>query len=153
MPNIKRTRETRRKPGMSRRDALSAAFALAVASVARDASAQPSTSSPSLPAQLAPLLFAVELRIGPKWDPSRRPAEQAYFREHSANLKRLRENGQLLFGARYSDKGLLLLGVDSEAIARAAIEDDPSVQNGIFSFTIHPLNVFHPGCIPAGRRT
>ena len=65
MPIIKRTRESRNQPVQSRRDALSVAFALAVASVARDASAQPSTSSPSLPAQLAPLLFAVELRIGP----------------------------------------------------------------------------------------
>ena len=96
--------------------------------------------------------FVVEFRIGPKWDASKKPVEQAYFREHSANLKRMRDGGQLIVGARYSDKGWIVITAESEPAARALIEADPSVQNGAFVFEMHPLNVFYAGCLQPARR-
>lgn len=48
-------------------------------------------------------------------------------------------------------KGLLVLNVASEGIARAAIEDDLSVENGTFADELHPINVFNSGC--SGRAT
>jgi uncharacterized protein YciI len=130
----------------SRRTALVAALSLPVAAgrVARDAQAQAPAAEP--PPAAAPALF------GPKWDAARRPVDQLHFRDHSANLKKMRDSGQLLVGARYSDKGWIVVGAESEAAARALIEVDPSVQNGVFVFEMHPLNVFYPGCLPASRR-
>jgi hypothetical protein len=45
--------------------------------------------------------------------------EQSWFREHSANLRRLREDGSLVLGARYADKGLVVLSAVSEDEAHA----------------------------------
>jgi uncharacterized protein YciI len=106
------------------------------------AQAPPSTeASSSLP------LFAVQVRVGPKWDASKPPHEQALFREHSANLKRLRDAGHLIVGARFSDIGLIVLAADSETSARAMIDADPSIAAGTFTYEIHPMNVFYPGTL------
>jgi hypothetical protein len=90
-------------------------------------------------------LFAVEIRVGPKWDSSKAPQEQALFREHSANLKRLRDAGHLIMGARYSDIGLIILAADSVASARAMIDADPSIAAGTFTYSVHPFSVFYSG--------
>lgn len=95
----------------------------------------------------ATTLFAVEIRTGPAWDATKPANEQAYFTEHSANLRRLRETGSLIVGARYSDKGLLVLEASSEADARALIQQDPSIEHGVFAFELHELNVFYEGTI------
>ena len=134
----------------SRRRAVIAALTLPVVA-ARESHAQ--TAATESPPAIAPLLFVVELRTGPKWDTSKKPGEQLHFRDHSANLKKLRDNGQLLVGARYSDKGWLVVGAETAAAARALIDADPSVQNGVFVYELHPVNVFYPGCIPGSRRS
>ncbi len=97
--------------------------------------------------QSAPGLFAVEFRTGPKWDASKAPHEQAGFDEHSANLKRLRDGGVLLLGARYADKGFIVLAAGSEVAARTEIEVDPSVRNQVFAYEVHEFRVFYPGCV------
>ena len=97
-------------------------------------------------------LFAVEVRVGPKWDHSKKPHEQALFREHSANLKVLREAGRLIVGARYSDVGLLILQAETEEEARALIDADPSIAAGTFTYQIHPFNVFYPGTLKSPPR-
>jgi uncharacterized protein YciI len=107
----------------------------------RAESSSPDGAIDSLP------LFAIQVRVGPKWDPSRKPTEQALFKEHSANLKRLRDAGHLLIGARYSDIGLLILAAESEAAARAMIDADPSVAAGTFTYDIHAFNVFYSGSV------
>lgn len=138
---------------MANRRAFFSAAALAWPLVAhRSAIAQaPAVATPPAPTDLP--LFAVELRVGSRWEPAKQPHEQAYFREHSANLKRLRDDGQLVLGARYSDKGFLVLAAASEADAKTLLEADPSIQNEVFAFQIHPFNVFYSGCVSAtGRR-
>jgi uncharacterized protein YciI len=102
------------------------------------------------PAPLA--LFAVEVRTGPAWDPSRPPNEQAFFKEHSAGLKRLREAGRIVAGVRYSDVGLLLFSAASVEEVRALMDQDPSMQAGTFRYEVHPANVFYPGTLEAARR-
>jgi uncharacterized protein YciI len=92
-------------------------------------------------------LFAVEFRTGPKWDANKPAQEQAHFKEHSANLKRLRDAGSLKLGARYSDKGFIVLAAASEAEARSEIEKDPTVQAQVFAYELHPFNVFYSGCV------
>ena len=66
-------------------------------SVTSSPSQSPSQSpSPSAPTKL----FAIEIKTGTSWDAAKPAHEQAFFREHSANLKKLRDQGSLVLGAR-----------------------------------------------------
>jgi uncharacterized protein YciI len=97
-------------------------------------------------------LYAVEFKTGPAWDDNKKPHEQAYFREHSANLKRLRDQGHLILGARYSDKGLVVLQASSEQDAHAMVQQDPSVRNKVFVYELDEFNVFYSGFVQAHPR-
>jgi len=92
-------------------------------------------------------LFAVEVTTGPGWDDSKAPNEQAFFKEHSANLKRLRGEGHIIMGARYSDKGLLIFSALSMDDVRAMMDQDPSMTAGTFVYAVHAFNVFYPGLV------
>lgn len=96
-------------------------------------------------------LFAVEIRTGAKWDLARPAQEQPFFREHSANLKRLRDAGALVMGARYGDKGLVVLAAPSEVAARAMLDEDPSFKAEIFRYEVNAMNVFYPGHLQRRR--
>lgn len=98
-------------------------------------------------------LFAVQIRTGPKWDVAKPPPQQQFFAEHSANLRRLREKGHLILGARYGEVGLVVLSAESEAHARMMMDEDPSFGAGVFRYEVHPFNVFYPGTVEAPRRT
>ncbi|MBN8481230.1 MAG: hypothetical protein J0L88_06510 [Xanthomonadales bacterium] len=100
----------------------------------------------------ATALFAVEVTTGPGWDKAKPPGEQAFFREHSAHLKRLRDEGRIVVGARYSDKGLLVFRATSADEVRAWMAGDPSMQAGTFASEVHPFNVFYPGQLDAPPR-
>lgn len=100
----------------------------------------------------APRLFAVEVRIGPRWDAARAPHEQAGFREHGAHLRRLREAGHIVLGARYGDKGLLVFSARSAAEVRALMDPDPSLAAGTFIYELHEFNVFYAGAVQTAPR-
>jgi uncharacterized protein YciI len=89
-------------------------------------------------------LFVVHFETGPSWNKSLAPSDQPGFREHSANLNRLRKEGTIVFGARYGDLGMIFLKADTLDAAKALMEADPGVQSGIFSYRIAPLRVFYP---------
>jgi hypothetical protein len=122
----------------------SAVFGIAL-SFAALAAAQ--TAAPPSVAPAAMPLFVAEIRIGPKWDAAKPPQEQLYFKEHSANLRRLREAGHLVMGARYADKGLVVLAAASAADAHAMLEPDLSFKNEVFVYELHPFNVFYAGSV------
>lgn len=114
------------------------------------------SSSPALPAQsvaaerdesAATRLFAVEITVGPHWDDELAPGDQAFFREHSANLRRLRDAGHIVMGARYSDKGLIIFSAPSENDVRAMMDVDPSMEAGTFVYEVFAFNVFFPGSV------
>lgn len=64
-------------------------------------------------AQTSPALFVVHFEIGPAWNKALAPSEQPGFREHSANLNRLRKEGAIVFGARYGDLGMIFLKAET----------------------------------------
>ncbi len=97
-------------------------------------------------------LFAVEIKTGPAWDASKPPQDQAHFREHSAHLRQLREQGMLVMGARYADKGLVILRAASQAEARSLMQADPSMQAQVFSFELHEFRVFYGGSVAVPPR-
>lgn len=97
-------------------------------------------------------LFAVEITTGANWEPDKPPKDQQFFREHSSNLKQLRDSGSLVMGARYSDKGLIILAAPDEASARAMMDQDPSMQAEVFKYQVHPFNVFYGGAVNTRTR-
>jgi uncharacterized protein YciI len=103
------------------------------------------------PERAEPRLFAIEITVGPGWDASKPPNAQAFFAEHSANLRRLRESGQLVVGARYSDKGLIVVRATSPEEVHAMMAQDPSIEAGTFRYEVHPFAVFYPGSVEAQR--
>jgi uncharacterized protein YciI len=117
-----------------------AAALLALASGQDAPSAAVATPAP-------PRFFAVEFRTGPKWDASKSPNAQAHFQDHTQNLQRLRQEGRVLLGGRYTDRGLLILAGASEEDVRGLFTADPSVANGVFVFDVWEFRPFYPGCV------
>jgi hypothetical protein len=113
------------------------------------AAAQP---APVAPSEVQPRLFAVEITVGAKWDHAKQPRDQAFFREHSANLQRLRDLGVLVVGARYGDKGLLVLAASTEPEIRTMLDEDPSFSAEVFKYTVHPFGVFYGGTLSTPAR-
>lgn len=124
---------------------IAAVSILAFASCASDISSQPASVTQA--AEAASKLFAVEIRIGPNWDSSISPNEQKYFSEHSANLKRLREAGYIVMGARYSDIGLIIFSASSAEEIKELMSQDPSITAGTFKYQVHLMNVFYSGLV------
>jgi uncharacterized protein YciI len=122
------------------------AIAVALLVPARAAASPPAEAQPAGEARLR---FAVEIRVGPAWDAAKPPNEQAYFADHSANLRRLREAGHLVLGARYGEVGLVVLSAASEAAARAMMDADPAMRHGTFRYELHELRVFYSGSLEA----
>lgn len=123
-----------------------AAVCVTVAAWAGPAHAQTSAGASAPVPQIR--LYAVEIRTGPNWDQAKPAHEQAKFREHSANLKKLRDAGHIVIGARYSDKGLLVFSAHAAADVKAMMDQDPSIAAGTFTYDVHDFNVFYPGAVP-----
>ena len=109
------------------------------------------------PAPPAPgRLFAVTVRTGPSWDTAKSPPAQAHFKEHSANIQRLRTAGSIVLGGRTGDIGLMIVRAASEAEARALFDADPSIAAGTFRLEVNEWRTFAPGCVESagegGRR-
>jgi uncharacterized protein YciI len=98
------------------------------------------------PAPLSPLYAAV-FKTGAKWDAAKAPNEQPFFREHSANLAKLRAAGAIVMGARYADIGLVVVTAATEAEARRLFDADPSIAAGTFTLDVHRFSVFYPGYV------
>lgn len=104
----------------------------------------PTGATPSTPAP-APKLFAVTFTTGPKWDAAKPPQAQAFFKEHSDHLARLRSEQHSVLGGRYADKGLLLVRAASEAEVRTLLARDPSLAAGTFQATVDEFRPFQHG--------
>jgi uncharacterized protein YciI len=92
--------------------------------------------------------FIAIYTLGPAWQSGKPAHEQAYFKEHSANLQKLRAEKKILLGARYSDKGMIILSATDEKEARARLESDPMVANKVFNLELYPFHPFYKGCLP-----
>jgi uncharacterized protein YciI len=97
-------------------------------------------------------LYAVVITTGAAWDTTRQTHEQEYFKDHSANLRQLRSEGRLVLGARFSDKGFVVLRAASLDEAQALMDRDPSMQHQIFTREIHDFNVFYGGAVEPKKR-
>ena len=92
-------------------------------------------------------LYIVTYTTGTAWDTAKSPNEQPYFKEHSSNLSNLRKAGTIKFGARYAEKGIIIISASSFAAAKEIIFNDPAVKNNLFSADLQKLSPFYFGCI------
>lgn len=92
-------------------------------------------------------LFIVTYTVGSSWDASKQPNEQMYFKEHSATLSNLRKEGVIKAGARFADKGMIVITANSLTTAKEFILSDVAVVNKVFDADIQKLNVFYEGCL------
>jgi hypothetical protein len=87
-------------------------------------------------------LYIITYTVGKAWDQSKKPNEQSYFKEHSALMGKLMKDGITKFGARYSDKGMIIISVASLQAAKEIILNDVAVINNLFIADIQKLNIF-----------
>ncbi|HEY4612521.1 MAG TPA: hypothetical protein VIL52_02880 [Bacteroidota bacterium] len=85
--------------------------------------------------------------VGSAWDQSKPPNEQKGFKEHSENLRRLRSEKKIVIGARYADKGIVIMEGLSVDEARAEFSADPTLKEKVFILEVHPFNAFFKGCL------
>jgi hypothetical protein len=123
--------------------ALVVAVSLAASSLAQTPASGPPSALP---------LYAAIFKTGPKWDAAKPPNEQTSFREHSANLAKLRAAGSIVMGARYADVGLVVVAAATEGDARKLFDGDPSIAAGTFTLEVHRFSVFYPGQVGAPPR-
>lgn len=91
--------------------------------------------------------FIILYSIGENWDTTKQAHEQLYFSEHSAHLSGLRKSGEITIGARFSEKGMIILSAKNEAEAKILTTKDPAIQNKVFKAEIHPFHPFYSGCL------
>jgi hypothetical protein len=58
-----------------------------------------------------------------------------------------------LLGARYSDKGFLVMTGASATAVRELLDADPAVQNQTFAFDLNDFRVFYAGCVGTAAGT
>jgi len=92
-------------------------------------------------------LYIVTYTTGSAWDVGKKPNEQNYFKEHSSNLSAWRKNGTIKLGARYAEKGMIIIAAGSIQAARELIFTDPAVVNKLFNADVQKLNLFYEGCL------
>jgi hypothetical protein len=94
-----------------------------------------------------PSLFAVTYSKGSAWVDAKKPSEQSGFAEHSANLKRLREAGTIVLGARYGDVGLIVMRAADAAEVERELAPDASLAAKTFAVKIEAFRPFYGGCV------
>ncbi len=92
-------------------------------------------------------LFVVIYSTGSGWNASKPPNEQLYFTAHSQRLQLLRKENKILIGARYSDKGMIVMTGDTEAEIKEIVFADSAVISKTFNAEVYPYNVFYYGCL------
>ena len=106
----------------------------------------PTQSSP--PQQATPKQYFIAIfSRGPEWVADKQANEQIGFKEHSANLQRLRTEKRIPIGGRYSDKGMVIVEAKDEAEARLLFESDVMVQKKTFTLELHQFRPFYKGAI------
>lgn len=84
---------------------------------------------------------------GPAWDEKKPVNEQGGFKEHSANLQRLRAEKKIPIGGRYADKGMVIVEAQNEAEARSLFASDVMLTRNTFALELHQFRPFYKGAI------
>lgn len=91
--------------------------------------------------------FIALYTLGENWDTQKPPNEQTHFKEHSAFLKKLRDEETIAIGARYSEVGMIVFKAEDLNAAKALITSDIAIKNNLFNVEVHTFSPFYKGCI------
>ena len=108
--------------------------------------AQSADRPPQQTAQAKQYFIAIFSR-GTAWEDAKPANEQIGFKEHSENLRRLRSEKRIAIGARYSDKGMVIVEAKDENDARSLFVSDVMVLKKTFTLELHPFRPFYKGTI------
>src|SRR5688572_25821196 len=91
------------------------------------------------PQQTAPAkqYFIAIFSRGTAWEDAKPANEQIGFKEHSENLRRLRAEKRIAIGARYGDKGMVIVEATSEDDARSLVAPAVMVSNKTCKLELH----------------
>ncbi len=103
--------------------------------------------SPTPAPQPAKPYFIAIFSKGPAWDEARPANEQAGFKEHSENLKRLRADKRIPIGGRYADKGMVIVTATNEAEAKSLFASDVMLEKRTFTLEVYEFRPFYRGSI------
>lgn len=92
-------------------------------------------------------LFIVIYTPGENWNNSKQPQDQDYFNFHSKRLQNYRKEGKILVGARYSNKGMIVMPAENEEEIKKIVLADSAVIAKTFNAEVFPYFVFYDGCI------
>ena len=92
-------------------------------------------------------VFAMIYTPGENWNYEITFDQQPFFIAHSKHIQKLRKEGSIVIGGRYSDKGFMLLRAKDSIKAVTIVEKDPSVTNGIFDVELFEFSTFYSGCL------
>ena len=92
-------------------------------------------------------LFAMIYSKGNAWNENIATSEQAYFKAHTRHLQRLRKQGKILMGGRYSNLGFMILKAEDAEKAEMITKQDSSVVGGTFKVELFEFHPFYSGCI------
>ena len=102
----------------------------------------------STPQQVSPKQYFIAIfSRGPEWVADKQANEQIGFKEHSANLQRLRTDKRIPIGGRYSDKGMVIVEAKDEVEARSLFDGDVMLQKKTFVLELHQFRPFYKGTI------
>jgi len=101
------------------------------------------------PQQTAPAkqYFIAIFSRGTAWEDAKPANEQIGFKEHSENLRRLRAEKRIAIGARYGDKGMVIVEAKNESDARSLFVSDVMVLKKTFTLELHQFRPFYKGSI------
>lgn len=91
--------------------------------------------------------YALVYTPGPAWDTTKTPDKQPYFDTHSKFLSAMRREKKILFGGRFSDKGLIIIQAMNDAEMESLLKTDLTIANKVFTASFYRLSVFYDGCI------
>jgi predicted enzyme related to lactoylglutathione lyase len=97
--------------------------------------------------------YIVHYTTGAKWNKKFNFEEQPFSAAHSRHLAALKKNGTIVFGMRYSDKGMICIKTGNIENAKALINSDTAVIKQLFRTDIQEADVFYDGCIVADADT
>jgi hypothetical protein len=89
--------------------------------------------------------LVINLRSGPRWDPSRPLEEQSGWREHAAFMDGLVERGMIVLGGPLADEHRVALVCEAESAdeIRSAFAGDPWSGTHLQIGTIDPWTIRH----------
>ncbi len=97
--------------------------------------------------------FVVHYTTGKNWNKKLQFESQPYSAAHSRFLSTLKKHGKIVFGMRYSDKGMICFKAKDLTEIKDLINSDTAVLKQIFTVDVQEADVFYDGCLTAEKDT